>query len=70
MSQPARSRNQNGGSAPYLSPLHGPLPAWDPEYDVQQRMWELGKFWGQGVTPALYDALKHVERNLLISTES
>ena len=63
MSQPARSRNKNGGSSPYLSPLHGPLSAWDPEYDVQQRMWELGKFWGQGVTPALYDALKHIKRN-------
>jgi hypothetical protein len=50
-------------SSPYLSPLHGPLSAWDPEYDVQQRMWELGKFWVQGVTAALYDALKHVKAN-------
>ena len=26
-------------------------------------MWELGKFWVQGVTAALYDALKHVKAN-------
>jgi hypothetical protein len=26
-------------------------------------MWELGKFWAEGVTAALYDALKHVKAN-------
>jgi hypothetical protein len=50
-------------SSSYLSPLHGPQSAWAPEYDVQQRMWELEKFWTAGVTAALYDALKHVKAN-------
>jgi len=44
-----------------LSSLHGPESSWPPVYDVQQRMWELEKFWAAGVTAALYDALKHVK---------
>jgi hypothetical protein len=48
-------------SSRYLSLLHGPLSAWTPEYDVQERIWELEKFWSAGVTVALYDALQHVK---------
>lgn len=55
--------DSDDGSSKYLSPLHGPQSAWAPGYDVQQRMWELAKFWAEGVTAALYDALKHIKTN-------
>jgi hypothetical protein len=39
------------------------LSPWAPDYDVTARMWELKEFWEAGVTPALYDALKHLKLN-------
>jgi hypothetical protein len=39
------------------------LKPWEPDYDVATRMSELQEFWARGVTPALYDALKHLEAN-------
>ena len=47
----------------YLSSMFGPDSSWGPDYDVATRMSELGKFWEKGVTPALYDALKHIRNN-------
>jgi hypothetical protein len=45
---------------PYASQLQTIGSSWVPEYDVRTRMEELENFWKAGVTPALYDALKHM----------
>ena len=41
--------------------MFGPAP-WVAGYDVAARMDELEHFWNAGVTPALYDAMKHAEQ--------
>jgi hypothetical protein len=52
----------NGVAPTDLSSMFGISP-WGPDYDVATRMWELKEFWAAGVTPALYDALKHLQNN-------
>jgi hypothetical protein len=47
-----------GSHTPSMS---GPDTSWPPDYDVATRMAELENFWKAGVTPALFDALKHVK---------
>jgi hypothetical protein len=44
------------------------LSPWAPDYDVTTRMWELKEFWEAGVTPALYDALKHLNWSSTLSS--